>query len=343
MKLAGLSLLAAGALAGQNCDRACLEGLVEQYMDALIAHDPKALPLARNLKNTENGQRLEPGDGFWRTASAKGTYRLPVTDVPAGQVGMLGTMREANIPVAVAIRLKVANRQISEIETFVVRGGFNNTNAGEELDKLGKPAAAGVLPPAERASRDELIRTANQYYSGLEKNDGKGAYPVSDDCERLENGVRASNNPDFRASPYSAAANQGKQAKGKQAAPPAPPPAAGAINPAAMSCRAALESGYFRFVTRVRDRRFAAVDTERGLVFSFVFHDHAAGKSRTFKLADGREITAGPNRPWTWQIAQVFRIEKGLIRRMESLAEQVPYGMLSGWSAWEEGMSSRAR
>jgi hypothetical protein len=166
---------------------------------------------------------------------------------------------------------------------------------------------------------------ANMYFSGLEKNDGKGLYPFAEDCDRLEDGVRTTNNPDFRT---------GSGFGGGQASP---------INPATMSCKEAFESGYFNFVTRIRDRRYVAVDVERGLVFSFVFFDHAAGKYRTFKLADGRDITTGPTSPWTWEIAEIFRIEKGKIRRVEALLEQVPYGMLSGWSNWEEGMSSRPR
>lgn len=122
-----------------------------------------------------------------------------------------------------------------------------------------------------------------------------------------------------------------------------PPANAVQINPAAMSCLDAFKSGYYNFVQRIRDRRFVAVDEERGLAFSFVFFDHPAGKYRTFHLSDGREVTAGPNRPWTWEIAEMFKIEKGKIRRVEALLEQVPYGMLSGWSNWEDGMSSRAR
>ena len=35
-----IGILVASGLAAQNtCDRACLEGFVDQYMDALIAHD----------------------------------------------------------------------------------------------------------------------------------------------------------------------------------------------------------------------------------------------------------------------------------------------------------------
>lgn len=323
----GLALSCVLAAQSLRCDRACLEGLVNQYMDALVAHDPSKLSVARGVRNTENGQRLELGDGLWNTATGKGSYRLFVTDVTAGQVAFMGTMKEAEVPVAVAIRLKVVNRQVAEIETFVVRGGLNNTKAGAELEKLGKPNELFTteIAPADRTTREELIKVANMYFSGLEKNDGKGLYPFAEDCDRLEDGVRTTNNPDFRT---------GSGFGGGQASP---------INPATLTCKEAFESGYFNFVTRIRDRRYVAVDVERGLVFSFVFFDHAAGKYRTFKLADGRDITTGPTSPWTWEIAEIFRIEKGKIRRVEALLEQVPYGMLSGWSNWEEGMSNRAR
>jgi hypothetical protein len=110
-----------------------------------------------------------------------------------------------------------------------------------------------------------------------------------------------------------------------------------------MGCKAALESGYFHFITRVRDRRFVAVDPERGLVFSFVFADMPSGKAQNVKLADGRDITAGPKRPWTWESAEMFKIENGKIRQSEAVMEQVPYGMQSGWSSWEDGMSGKAR
>ncbi len=93
-----------------NCDRACLENFVDQYMDALIAHEPKKLPMTARVKNTEDGVRLDPGDGFWRTALAKGSYRLFVTDTESGQVTFMGTMREVNAPmpnpVIIAIRLR---------------------------------------------------------------------------------------------------------------------------------------------------------------------------------------------------------------------------------------------
>ena len=41
-----------------NCNRACLENLVDQYLAAVVAHDPRRLPLSREVKYTENDQVL---------------------------------------------------------------------------------------------------------------------------------------------------------------------------------------------------------------------------------------------------------------------------------------------
>ena len=63
----------------------------------------------------------------------------------------------------------------------------------------------------------------------------------------------------------------------------------------------------------------------------------------TFQTPDGRTITAGPVQPWTWQIAELFKVEKGKIHEIEALLHRVPYGMNSGWSTWSQGMSDVAR
>src|SRR5579862_2310724 len=77
-----------------SCDRACLEGFVNQYLDAMVARNPFSLPLAPQVKFTENEQAIPLGEGIWGTASGLGTYKLYVADPPAGEVGFLGTLRE---------------------------------------------------------------------------------------------------------------------------------------------------------------------------------------------------------------------------------------------------------
>ncbi len=209
-----LIALGGGYLRAQSasgpCDRACLEGLVDKYLDAAIAHDPKLLPLAPNVKFTENGQRLNLPDAHWKTMTGKGNYKLFVTDPEAGQVAFIGTIREEartgeGTAAPIAIRLKVQNRQITEIETLVIRPntppGAGAARGGvpaappppgpaANLEKLGVPhhLLTDVIPPAERMSRADLIKISNMYFSGMEKNDGKGEYPFTDDCVRFENG-----------------------------------------------------------------------------------------------------------------------------------------------------------
>ncbi|HZI51847.1 MAG TPA: hypothetical protein VFE29_08480, partial [Terriglobia bacterium] len=135
MALVGIALCLGGAVAigaarvpqaGRGaatgpCDRACLQGFVEQYLEAWVARDPKRLPLAANVKYTENGQRLELGDGSWNVATGKGKYRLWTPDAQTGQVALLTTVTEdgpaggPNVASLLALRLKVVNRQISEV------------------------------------------------------------------------------------------------------------------------------------------------------------------------------------------------------------------------------------
>ena len=81
----------AAAPAAGDCDRDCLNQFVDQYLDALVAHDPSKLPVTKTVKFTEDGQRLELGDGFWRTANARGsssstwTIRWPVRSSFSGR------------------------------------------------------------------------------------------------------------------------------------------------------------------------------------------------------------------------------------------------------------------
>ena len=94
---------------------------MDQYLDAMLAHNPHKAPFASDAKFTENGQRLEVGDGLWNTMSAKGSFRLFVTDVEAQQVAFLGSITEAGTGAVIGLRLKIRNNQITEAEHFIQR------------------------------------------------------------------------------------------------------------------------------------------------------------------------------------------------------------------------------
>jgi hypothetical protein len=294
-------------------NRESLKKIADRYLEAVIAHDPARAGLAGSIKFTENGQRLEIGDGLWNTASAIGAYKLYIADPQSGQIGFIGTIRENNVPAIIALRIKAENNLISEIESIVAR----DSSGALRIEKLVNPNPVFLedILSAEQSSREELIRTANMYFTGLEKNDGKGVYPFTLNCNRIENGSQTTNNP---------AKEQGQFA----------------ID--AIGCKEQFETGFFRFVTRVRDRRFVIVDKERGLVFTFVFFDHA-GNIHSVKMTNGVTIPINVIRPWTWEIAELFKIEKGLIRQIEAVVWECPYGMNSGWSSWVDGLSNKVR
>jgi len=301
-----LAPIASAALAQEpsmepSCDRDCLEGYIDRYFEAIENRDVDPDLFAWGVRFTENGVQLPLGnEGLWYGMSGRGSYDFYVPDVDTQQVAFIGTVREGGggrgggtgTMIAIALRLKIVAERIAEIEQIVVRpqtalggrgGGGGGPTTGDRIDAMGEPHPVfrEVIPEAERPSREEMIRTANYYFTGLARNDGQGYYPFADDCERFENGGQTTE----------------------------------------MDCKEQFEDGtWFDVVSRIRDRRFVAVDRERGIVFAFVAFDHDRIN-------------------WTWQMAELFKIKGGLIRRVEAVFHRVPYGMPSGWSTYEQSIS----
>jgi len=309
-----------------QCDRACLQQTVDQVLAAMVAHNARTLPLAPGVRYTENGQALALTDGYWNTASGRGKYSHYFLDPRTDQAGFMGVVTENGDNVIMAMRIALQGRQISEIETVMGRSGLGTAGpaggvGAKNLEAMGKPDAIWDrdIPASERASREDIIRVSNMYFSGLQNNDGKGDYSFfADDCYRLENGSPTTSGPHTPA------------------APPAPP--AGAAAPArrpgpnmlALGCKQGFQTGFFRIVTRIRDRRFPLVDEDKGVAFSFAFFDHA-GNVHDFPLSDGTISPGGIKAPFTWEIAEAFRVEKGKIKTVEAVLNNAPYGMKGGW------------
>jgi hypothetical protein len=172
-----------------DCDRDCLRGLVTQYLNAMTAHNPGALPLASNARFTENAAEMKLGEGMWKNASGIGSYRLDILDVRQGVAVSQVVMQEAGALVMLSLRLKVMDRKISEIETQVTRkqseGAIFNVNA------LQAPRKEMTFTPdrAQLNSREEAIRIAEYYPAGLKV----GSFvtvdaPFAPDAYRIENG-----------------------------------------------------------------------------------------------------------------------------------------------------------
>lgn len=295
------------AVPTENCDRNCLETILDRYLEAMIAHDVRQAPLAPTLRFTENGQQLKAGDALWRTASRKGRYRVVMSDPEAGQVGFLGTIYEGETPAILGMRLKVVKGEITEAEHVVGR----SKESAAKLDAMAPdPVLTEAVPINKRRSAEELRRIANLYFAGIENGNTRIKPPFTKDCVRLENGLQTTGNAELA---------QKARAEGR-------------YSYLDLGCAAQFETGYFKIVTEVRDRRFPIVDVERQTVFTFVFFDHR-GDVRKVRLADGTEVPVGLHTPFTWEMAELFRMEDGAMHRIEAVLNSVPYRMKSGWPA----------
>jgi len=287
-----------------DCDRACLTGFIDQYLAALVAHDPSRLPLARDVKFTENDQVMKLGDGLWGTANGLGSYKIYAADPETGEVMFMGVVKENGASVILGLRLRIQTKKIMEIEQMVDRSTPGRVVHADAL--ADNPDFNETLPPPDRRSRQNMIAIANVYYSAIEKNDGTMAVPFDKSCIRIENGNQTTSNPNLR-----------------------PNAAPGALNVPAMSCEEQIKLGAWKEDTWLRDRRFV-VDQDKGLVFVFSFWDHNA-ILRSWQLTDGRTRNASRPGPWTWESLALFSIKDGLIRRVEAIVNEVPYGMKPGW------------
>src|SRR6516164_8415909 len=89
-----------------SCDRECLRGFITQYLEAMVAHNPKSLPLAANVRFTEDTKTLPLGEGLWKGASGLRTYRQDFLDVREGMAAAHVIVEENGNAVMLALRLK---------------------------------------------------------------------------------------------------------------------------------------------------------------------------------------------------------------------------------------------
>jgi hypothetical protein len=309
--LAAMTVMAQAADAG--LDRAALLKLADDYLAALVAHDPGKVPLAGDVKAVENVKRVQPGEGLWKTATAGPTeFKILVPDPITQEVGGLVVMQNDGKPAQVGFRLKLVNGKIVEAEHMVVamRDGNN--------PMLQKPRPAMLLPiPDEWAdSHGRLIYIAKSYYDALDNNNGHLA-PFASDCERHENGMRTA--------PFGGP-SLGGTIPGSKA-----PPAASLLG--MQDCTAQIDSGAFQYITTIDNRRVEIADTVTGLAIGFSHFRHPMTQKK-FK------ITGNPNRqeadmsnqqPFDMPAMHIYKIWGGQMHEIEAIGIVAPYNSPTGW------------
>ncbi|HUN73251.1 MAG TPA: hypothetical protein VMU40_01935 [Steroidobacteraceae bacterium] len=303
--LALLSLLVAGGAAARgdapgSCDRSCLKGLMDQYLAALVAHDPARLPTTPTVKFTENTNRLALGDGLWQTIDGLGTFKLYIEDPASEQVALYGTVKENGLTALLSARLKAHDRRVSEIETYVVRqqSGVHGT-----FDALVRsdPLWDQPVPVAERSTRQALIHAANQYFEGIVHGDGD-IVPFAPDCVRIENGQQTAPTPASASRP-------------------------------AMSTQASFNTKMFNYIHEIDHRRFLLVDPERGLVYVTATFEHPGNIDTPLRRTaagalNPKSLASYPN---TTGIIETFKIRGGRIHHIFAYVTLLPYRQQPGW------------
>lgn len=289
------------------CDRACLYGFVDQYLHALGDKSPSLLPWAKMVRFTENNVSLQVGDGLWGTISGLGPEDLRAADPERGEVAYFGVVYEHGSPSYFAMRMRIVDRKIADVETIVDRKGNGPGPFGDPEKMTELPIMQEDVPPDQRTPRARMIALADGYDNTLQLNDGH-IYTVFDPaCSRRENGVWTANDPhpDLKSDSLLAVAGR-------------------------LSCEQGFKLGNYRWDDRLRARRFPLVDEQKGLVLAAGFIDHS-GRLGKYTTTDGVVHDSPMKSPHSFCLLEMFKIVDGKIRHAEAIFITVPYNMPSPW------------
>lgn len=315
--IAGLILLLSSSVLGaakNTCDRSCLIGIMDGYMNAIYKQDTKAVPpLSPKVRMTENTGLISVGEGvLWRFKVEPTDFRIYVADPVAGQVALQARLKIGGQNALVAVRLKINKGKIDEIEQLYDR---QINDAAIPLLTTPAPILTTDLAPAERMSRDVLFRAANSYFDALEGDSGKiGKF--GDDCVRHENGYQTVNNPPpggrMMPAPFIPTADT---AQGREM-----------LKFSMLTCTQQIDTKTFAYMKHIQPRRAVVIDEQRGLVATFPLFVH-----------DGTRRGAKPGDPpgmlQNLVTMETFGIRGGLIRHVEAAPfVTLPYGLGNGWT-----------
>jgi hypothetical protein len=292
----------------EKLDRTALVALMEQYLAALVKHDPSSVPLASGVKLVENTEATPIGKGLWETATGGPTqFKIFVADPVAGQIGFIGVIEEQQKPTIASVRLKVVGGKITEIDHLIVHSGDAPLNPN--MSKV-RPGLLEPVKPSEQVPREQMLKIANSYYEAIIQDNGRVA-PFADESQRRENGGITAN--DQTQTPEEAKKDDFSTFR-------------------KMKCGEQLSTGVMSYITDINRRRLLAVDEEMGLVFAYSIFSHN-GEPKVMKITGVPGITERPNNwgPFDLPAAHIFKIKNGMIYEIEAIGYVAKHGIKNGW------------
>lgn len=285
-----------------SCDRACLSGFITKYLDALQAHEPKRLPVTADVRFTENGVAIALGEALWVTFTGLGKYRVDYLDTEAQQAAAHVAFLENDRAGLMALRLKIVDGKISEVETVLSRG------APRALDMPPiEPVWTESEPAATRLTRSQLAEETENYLRAVSRSDGTLVKFNKKSCMRLENGNVMAYGPNDTP-----------------IAPPAPVAdpnswMAAVRQTMGMDCAEQLSTGIYTFINSYDGARFPVIDVERQVVFGhWVFRRRGNVPGVNFK-GKFYPFLEGMRFPNENLLGQAFKFRDGRILRVQGV------------------------
>ena len=287
--------------AGEPCDRRCLEVFAQQYLAALSEHDPSKIAWSRHAQFSENGVPLKPGEALWSTISAITPVNDFAVDPKSGNVSLFASITEGKRPALLSARLRISHGAVVELETVVAR---------KETSTFLVPSLPAVEAAKPSPDASAMVAAAKAYLAAI-VNPLAPVPPLSKRCQRIENGVQTTNNPD-----------------------PLP-----GVNPSplraevtSLDCAEQFRRGLLKFVTRVRDVRMPIVDRQRGIINAMLIFDHD-GKPPP-AMPGTPALSSGLQSPYSFVVSERFQFEADGIGRITAIISQVPFGTAAlSWPA----------
>ena len=274
------------------CDKACLQGLANQYRAAYVAHKPAQIPVASKVRYTENFAEMPFPEGTWDTVTKELGPALTLTDPVTGNIAIYTATLQNDIPGLLAIRLHVQNQRIDEIEHIISTKRFLSgppTPIGDPLTYEHDPVINEVVPMDKRLPREKLFTHGHGYFNTLQKNTGE----IRGTCF-MPGAIRREN---------------------------------GQLN---TDIEAGFKSGRYRYNERVR-RWPVMVDEEKGVAVMRGFIDHK-GVLDEYKLTDGTPQRSNYHEPQSWGFLEMFKIKNDCIASVVATFIQTPYYLGSPWN-----------
>lgn len=185
------SVAASAAQSTASCDRECLRGYITQVLYAFVKHDVSKLPVADNLRVTEDAdEKPLKNVSLVRYVTGLHGYRQDILDERAGVAGAGVMLEESGAPVLLAMRLKIVAGKITEMELVTTASRSEGLIFNMEHLTAASEGMNYAPRPDELPTREAAIKAAEKYPEGLAHAENFAAVnaPFAPDAHRFENG-----------------------------------------------------------------------------------------------------------------------------------------------------------